>query len=261
TLALHGGDQRGARLPATDPPRGAARDRDAPRAPCRPDAPARPGADTHGGVGAGAAPGEPAGGHRPSPVRGILLQGDRRAPRRDGDGREGTRPPGLRTAAHAAGIGEGTRMSECDRFFEALASDRLDDSAREHARGCQVCSPLLPGDRPPDSPPGPTLEAVRSRALEALRTTPLRPWARDAVRIAFLQAAVAVGVSVLLGARNWSSPLARHMALAAVGAVLLVVVTLGSVLALAPGRRGPRWMLVLIPVVPALLVLSGNGMH
>jgi len=152
-------------------------------------------------------------------------------------------------------------MSECDRFFEALASDRLDDSAREHARGCQVCSPLLPGDRPPDSPPGPTLEAVRSRALEALRTTPLRPWARDAVRIAFLQAAVAVGVSVLLGARNWSSPLARHMALAAVGAVLLVVVTLGSVLALAPGRRGPRWMLVLIPVVPALLVLSGNGMH
>ena len=152
-------------------------------------------------------------------------------------------------------------MSECDRFFEALASDRLDDSAREHARGCQVCGPLLPGDRPPDSPPGPTLEAVRSRALEALRTTPLRPWTRDAARIAFLQAAVAVGASVLLGALNWSSPLARHMALAAVGAVLLVVVTLGSVLALAPGRRGPRWMLVLIPVVPALLVLSGNGMH
>ena len=152
-------------------------------------------------------------------------------------------------------------MSECDRFLEALASDRLDDSAREHARGCPVCGPLLPGERPPDAAPGPTLEAVRRRALEALRTTPLRPWTRDAARIALLQAAVALVVSVLLGARNWSSPIAHHMALAMVGAVLLVVVTLGSVLALAPGRQWSRWMLVLVPVVPALLVLSGNGVH
>jgi len=152
-------------------------------------------------------------------------------------------------------------MSECDRFLEALASDRLDDSSRGHARGCPVCRPLLPSERPPEAVPGPTLEAVRSRALEALRTTPLRPWTRDAARVALLQAAVALAVSVLLGTRNWSSPMAHHMALALVGAVLLVVVTLGSVLALAPGRRGARWMLLLIPVVPALLVLSGNGVH
>jgi hypothetical protein len=152
-------------------------------------------------------------------------------------------------------------MSECDRFLEALASDRLDDSSRGHARDCPVCRPLLPGERPPEAVPGPTLEAVRSRALEALRTTPLRPWTRDAARVALLQAAVALAVSVLLGTRNWSSPMARHMALAVVGAVLLVVVTLGSVLALAPGRGRARWMLLLIPVVPALLVLSGNGVH
>jgi hypothetical protein len=152
-------------------------------------------------------------------------------------------------------------MSECDRFLEALASDRLNDSAREHARSCSVCGPLLPAERPPEATTGPTLDEVRTRALQALRATPLRPWTRDAARIALLQAAVAVVVSVLLGTRNWSSPMARHMALAVVGAVLLVVVTLGGVLALAPGRRWPRWMLVLIPVVPALLVLSGNGVH
>jgi len=153
-------------------------------------------------------------------------------------------------------------MTECDRFLEALASDRLDDSAREHARSCPVCGPLLPGEPPAsDISPSAALEAVRSRALDALRTTPLRPWTQDAARIALLQAAVAVVVTALLGPRNWASPMARHMALALVGAVLLVVVTLGSVLALAPGRRGLRWMLLLIPVVPGLLVLSGNGVH
>jgi hypothetical protein len=72
---------------------------------------------------------------------------------------------------------------------------------------------------------------------------------------------VALVVTVLLGTRNWSSPMAHHMALAVVGAVLLVVVTLGSVVALTPGRRSPRSMLALVPVVPLLLVLSGNGVH
>ncbi|RPH72311.1 MAG: DUF1109 family protein [Myxococcaceae bacterium] len=153
-------------------------------------------------------------------------------------------------------------MTDCDRFLETLASDRLDEAARDHARGCAVCGPLLP-EQPPAvaGTPAPSLEAVRSRALEALRTTPLRPWTRDAARIALLQTAVALVVTVLLGTRNWSSPMAHHMALAVVGAVLLVVVILGSVVALAPGRRSPRAMLALIPVVPLLLVLSGNGVH
>src|SRR5262249_36887946 len=88
-----------------------------------------------------------------------------------------------------------------------------------------------------------------------------RPWKREAARFALLQGAVALVVSGMLGARNWSSPMAHHLALAVVGAVLLVAVTLGSVLALAPGRRSARWMLLLIPVVPALLIFSGNGVH
>ena len=152
-------------------------------------------------------------------------------------------------------------MSDCDRFLDALASDRLDDGAREHARGCRDCGPLLGPDTPEDPAATPSLEAAHARALEALRTTPLRPWARDAARVALFQAAVALVVAGVLGARNWSSPMAHHLALALVGAVLLGVVTLGSVLALAPGRRKARWMLALIPVVPALLVLSGNGLH
>ena len=152
-------------------------------------------------------------------------------------------------------------MNECDRFLEAVASDRLDEAARAHARGCAVCGPLLPEQPMPAAAVGPELEAVRNRALEALRTTPLRPWTQDAARVALLQAAVALVVTVLIGPRNWKSPIAHHMALAVVGAVLLVVVTLGSVVALAPGRRLPRWMLALVPVVPLLLVLSGNGVH
>ena len=57
------------------------------------------------------------------------------AARRDRDRGEGSRPPGLRAAARAARLAEGGRMTDCDRFLEALASDRLDDAARAHARG------------------------------------------------------------------------------------------------------------------------------
>jgi hypothetical protein len=152
-------------------------------------------------------------------------------------------------------------MSDCDRFLEALSSDQLDPAARTHAASCPVCRPLLPAEAPPPAGSTATLEQVRGRALEALRTTPLRPWTRDAARFALLQAAVALVVSGMLGARNWTSPMAHHAALAVVGAVLLVVITLGSVLALAPGRRGARWMLLLVPVVPALLIFSGNGVQ
>ena len=152
-------------------------------------------------------------------------------------------------------------MSDCDRFLDALASDRLDEASRAHAGNCAVCGPLLP-DEPPDGfTAPPSLEAIRTRALQALRTTRFRPWTRDAGRIALLQGGVALVVAVALGARNWSSPMAHHMALAIVGAILLAVVTLGSVLALAPGPRRPRWMLLLVPIVPLLLVLSGDGFH
>ena len=152
-------------------------------------------------------------------------------------------------------------MTDCDRFLDALASDRLEAADRAHAAGCPLCRPLLPEGTDGVAHPGRSLEAVRARALETLRTTPARPWTRDAGRLALVQGAVAFGVSVVLGAKNWNSPLAHHMALAVVGALLLAVVTLGSVLALAPGRRRPRLLLWLVPVVPVLLVASGNGVH
>ncbi|MGZ3480666.1 MAG: NrsF family protein [Myxococcaceae bacterium] len=152
-------------------------------------------------------------------------------------------------------------MSDCDRFLDALASDQLGPEHRAHAQGCAACRPLLLDETAPPAVAGPSLEAVRSRALELLRTTPVRPWMRDAARIALLQAGVAFVVAAMLGLRNWISPLAHHMALAIVGAILLALVTLGSVLALAPGRRGPRLLLWLLPVVPVLLCVSGNGVH
>ncbi len=152
-------------------------------------------------------------------------------------------------------------MSDCDRFLEALTSDQLGAELRSHAQGCDNCRPLLPDEAAPPAVPPPSLEAVRTRALEVLRTTPGRPWGRDAARIALLQAGVAFAVAAMLGVRNWSSPLAHHMALGIVGAILLAVVTLGAVLALAPGRRRPRLLLWLLPVIPVLLCLSGNGVH
>src|SRR5262249_52854643 len=155
-------------------------------------------------------PGEPARGHRPPPVRGLLLQGDRQAARRHGDRGEGPCASRLRASADVARLGEGARVNDCDRFLEALASDQLDDAARVHARGCASCRPLLPEESPDDGATPASLEPVRARALEALRTTPLRPWKRDAARIALLQGVVALVVTVMLGDKNWSSPMAHH---------------------------------------------------
>jgi hypothetical protein len=152
-------------------------------------------------------------------------------------------------------------MTDCDRFFEALASDRLQPQDRAHAQGCTVCGPLLPEDRPVESAPTPSLDSVHRRALEVLRQTPLRPWTHEAGRLALLQGGVALAVAALLGARNWRSPGVRQEPLLLVGAVLFLVLTLGTLLALAPGRRRPRLLLALVPVVPLLLVGSGDGIH
>ena len=152
-------------------------------------------------------------------------------------------------------------MSDCDRFLDALASDRLEPAHRAHAEGCAVCGPLLPLEASAASAPPPSLEAMHRRALEELRTTPARPWTRDAGRVALLQGGVALVVAATLGTRNWSSPLANHLALGLVGALLLALATVGSVLALAPGRRRPRLLLWLVPVIPLLLVVAGNGVH
>jgi len=152
-------------------------------------------------------------------------------------------------------------MSDCDRFLEALSSDDLDAGHRAHARTCPVCRLLLPveGGETPTS--GPALEALHLRALETLRTTPARPWTRDAGRLALLQAAVALAVATALGFSNWAWPGAHRAALVVAGAFLLALVTVGSVVALAPGRRRPRMLLLLAPIVPLLLLLSGNGVH
>lgn len=154
-------------------------------------------------------------------------------------------------------------MTECDRFLDALASDRLEPAHRAHAQGCPACGPLLPEEwsAAPTPATAPSLDAVHRRTLEALRTTPVRPWTRDAARVALLQGAVALVVAGLLGARNWSLVGAHPLALAGGGAVLLALVTLGGALAVAPGRRRPRLLLWLVPVVPLLLVVSGNGVH
>ena len=152
-------------------------------------------------------------------------------------------------------------MTDCDRFVESLASDRLGPADRAHALGCPVCGSLLPasGDSPPEG--APALEALRLRSLEELRQTPLSPWTRQAGWLAVLQGAVALSAVGLLGPTNWRSPTVPQPPLVLTGALLLLLVTAGTVLALAPGRRRPRTLLLLLAVLPVLLVLSGNGVH
>src|SRR5262249_22800578 len=144
-----------------------------------------------GGAGPRPASGEPARGRRAAPVRRFLLPGDRRAAGGDRDGGQGSRPPRVRAAARPPCCAPGAARNAHQRFLAHLAADTLDDADRSHAAECRGCGALLP--RSEESSPPAALEPIRARALEALRTSPVRPWWQDALLLAGLNAVVALG--------------------------------------------------------------------
>jgi hypothetical protein len=144
------------------------------------------------------------------------------------------------------------------RFVAHLATDALDEADRSHAAGCPECRPLLPGDGASTSPA--SLEAIHARSLEALRAAPVRPWWRDALLLAALNAVVAVSATALLGAARWRVSTDARLRLALVGVLLFGTLTLGGMAALAPRRRHSLLFLLLAFLLPAGLLLAGHGL-
>jgi hypothetical protein len=145
-----------------------------------------------------------------------------------------------------------------DRFLEHLSTDALDEADRSHAAGCPVCRPLLPGDG--EGAPAPALDSLHQRALEALRSSPVRPWRRDAVLLAGLNACVALGATAILGAVRWNASGDARPRLALVGVLLFATLTLGGMAALAPRRRHGWLFLLLALLLPLGLVIAGQGL-
>ena len=149
-------------------------------------------------------------------------------------------------------------MNAHQRFVDHLSADALDEADRSHAAGCPECRPLLPDPRESTAPP--SLEAIHARSLEALRTTSVRPWRRDAWLLAGLNAAVAVGATAVLGGARWRASTDARPRLALVGVLLFGTLTLGGMAALAPRRRHSLLFLVLALLLPLGLMFAGQGL-
>ena len=126
-------------------------------------------------------------------------------------------------------------MNGHDRFLAHLSADALDEADRSHATGCPECRPLLPGVGAVAA--APALGPSHALAVEAIRTSPVRPWWRDATLVAGLNAVVAVAATLLLGGARWGASDAERGRLALVGVLLFGTLTLGGMAALAPRRR------------------------
>lgn len=148
-------------------------------------------------------------------------------------------------------------MNAHDRCLAHLSADALDEADRSHATGCPECRPLLPGVG--EVAAAPALGPIHARALEAMRTSPVRPWWRDAALLAGLNAVVAVAATLLLGGARWGASGDRGR-LALVGVLLFGTLTLGGMAALAPRRRHSPFFLLLAFLLPLGLVLSGHGL-
>lgn len=150
-------------------------------------------------------------------------------------------------------------MSAHERFLQHLVADAVDETDRAHAAGCPECRPLLPGRAPAAAPDA--LGSIHARAVEAMRTSPVRPWQRDALLLAALNAVVAVAATAVLGGARWGMPDADRGRLALVGVLLFATLTLGGMAALAPRRRHSPLFLLLAFLLPLGLVLSGHGLR
>ena len=148
-------------------------------------------------------------------------------------------------------------MSPHQRFVEHLSADALDATDRAHAAECPECRPLLPREALSTTPV--SLEAIHARSVEALRSTPVRPWRRDALLLAGVNAVVAVGATAALGEARWRVSTDARPRLLLVGALLFGTLTLGGMAALAPRRRHSLLYLVLALLLPVGLVFAGDG--
>jgi hypothetical protein len=151
-------------------------------------------------------------------------------------------------------------VTPCERFAQHLESEALEAADRAHAEECRLCRALQPElSDEGHGPVSPALERIRTAALEAARRAPVRPWWRDGWLLAGVNGATALVSSAVLGSANWRSPTAHPLRLAASGFLLALSLTLGAVAALVPDRHRARALLWLAVVIPAALVLAGNG--
>jgi hypothetical protein len=119
--------------------------------------------------------------------------------------------------------------------------DRLDETMRKLGQGS--------GDL------GSLADAARRELAQAPKS---RPWWKDALGLLAVNAVMAVGAAA---AMTWSSTQhASVMMRSLVAAAWLVVLALGSLLWLKPGRSGPRWLVGgLFLVVSVLAVFGASG--
>jgi hypothetical protein len=105
------------------------------------------------------------------------------------------------------------------------------------------------------------LQRIRAAAHEELARAPkLRPWWHDALLMAGINSAVAVACAPLLGLAGFSGNPAPAAIQVAVAVPIALVIVLGAVVAVMPGRAvGLLSALVLVGIAAAAIVTGGSG--
>ncbi len=157
---------------------------------------------------------------------------------------------------------------ECERVMDSLG-ENLPPALATHAATCADCQAFLSSFEtldaiaPSPSPAKtPGMEAARRKSMQELALKPrATPWWRELLVLLGTYAVVMVGGVVGLGRNGLVLNTASPLVIAGVGFAILVLVTGGAYVAMAPARRHVPWLIVaaVAGAVSLLLVMGGSG--
>lgn len=148
-------------------------------------------------------------------------------------------------------------MTPHQRLVEHLAAGALDAVDDSHASRCPACAALL-SDGVPEADGQPFVSELLAAAHRELRR-PARPWWVLAAGLGLANAVLVLASVSVLEPWNWAVSTSPRWLFLAVAALLGALVTAGTLLALAPGRRWPRAALALAALAPLAVLLGADG--
>ena len=150
----------------------------------------------------------------------------------------------------------------CRRVLENLGRP-LTAELSQHVGNCQSCQALLDAHRTLSTPladPPAASRSAPSAALGAAASRPARQWWIPAAALAVLNLVLLMAAIRALQRGAGVANLAPPTTLWALGALLLLALVAGPIIAIAPaGRALRRYLLLASPLIALALILGGSG--
>ncbi len=149
-------------------------------------------------------------------------------------------------------------MTPHQRLVKHLSEGAPDGEDRAHAAQCQACAVLLSEEGGEDVL-SPEVQAAWLGTAHLELARPVRPWWLLALGVGLGNALLAALAIAVLEPSNWDAPRQGNALLVAALVCLTALAAGGSLLALAPRRRGLWAVLAVAAVAPLLALLTAGG--